>query len=86
MKIKGFHRGLMNWICEFELDGRAQVAYFDRAIGKWMFAHMERIDVATKGEMDLEMTEKLREHLKNIGLITEKNTTANNGHNQGEEE
>ena len=86
MKIEGFRRGLNNWVCDFQWNGRHCVAYLDRATGVWMFTHMERIDVATKGELDLEMTEKLREHLKNIGLITENNTTANNGHNQGEEE
>lgn len=71
MKINGFHRGAHNWVAEFELDGRDRVAYYDKRDGQWKFAGMESIDVSTLGEMNVELTEKLREHLKSIGLITE---------------
>lgn len=84
MKINGFRRGMSNWVCDFELDGRHRVAYYNRGTDKWMFAHMERIDVATRMEMDFEMTKKLRQFLKIARIGSDIETTANNGQNQGD--
>lgn len=59
-----FHRGLTTWVATFEFDGRERMAWLERRDGRWIWPHMDRYDLATLGELDYELTEKLKEWLK----------------------
>lgn len=71
MEIQSFHRGAHAWVAQWTFDGRDRVAYYDRELGRWLYSGMERIDPATRADIDDELTINLREHLKRIGLLTE---------------
>ena len=62
--VASFHRGLVAWVATFDFDGRERLAWLDRQSGKWIWPHMERYDPATLGELDFELTEKLKIWLK----------------------
>lgn len=86
MILHGFHRGLTSWVATFKFGGFEHISYLDRSTGRWEFAKRERYDVMTLSELDIELTEKLKEWLKEKGIIPKSNEeqTAPTGLNQGE--